>query len=148
LKDKEVPMDITELNACICFARACNNLDPEVFIPILASDAVYDSRLLAEKLSGRRLVADYLSEVMGAMRKDNFSMNAQLARVFDDASHIIMPDDPTKQGRDCVWITQGEDENLLRFITFKVEGEYVKRVEVSHPYSHHYSYGLTGKYPI
>lgn len=115
---------LTEHAAAMAFASAWNRLDPEPFLGLLAPDARYASQWVFEELKNRQAIADYLRAKMNTVRD----------LPADDPYHRIRAELATsRNGQDCVAITQGENNDVTAVVVFTVEGGRIQRFDMCIP---------------
>ena len=152
-------MEITELDACKYFADAFNHLDPQDFIDHLASNVVYASELIDEPILGKEAISNYICGRIEVIREKKTYIAADFVKFFYDPDEIFVPGADRNSGdssnainwkkaRAGIILNQQNLQEYLRLVVFQVEGEFIHRVEVSHPHAHKYIYFLNKDSPV
>lgn len=117
-------MPLTELVAATAFARAWNRLDPEAFLELLAPDAHYASQWVFDELDSREAIADYLRGKMKTVR--NYRINNPGHRARAELTTC-------GDGRHCVAMTQGDQDEVKAVVVFTVSGNRIARYDMCMP---------------
>jgi len=106
---------LTEKDAATEFARAWNNLDSTNFLKLLDENAIYSSHWVISDMEGKSNISEYLIRKMEVVSNEASVVKAELgtATISD-------------HGRDCVIMTQGENDEVITAVVFKVnEGKII-----------------------
>jgi hypothetical protein len=125
---------ITELEAATAYARAWNQLDGEIFIELLAEDAIYSSQWDFTPLKGKEAIRAYLVPKIQTVKEVGARVYAELATTSDKSST-----------HDCVAMAQGEQETVQAVVVFKVKDGFLKQVVMCQPEA--VQIVRSGKYP-
>lgn len=117
-------MPLDELAAATAFARAWNRLDPEPFLELLAPDAHYASQWVFDELESRSAIADYLRAKMKSVRNHGINDPTQRAR-----AELTTCGD----GRNCVAMTQGDQDVVKAVVVFTIAGDTIARYDMCMP---------------
>ncbi|MCU0289429.1 MAG: hypothetical protein MUF15_23910, partial [Acidobacteria bacterium] len=82
---------LTEYEAVVAYAQACNQMDPTDFIELLSPYAHLYSAFPKVSLSGKEVIAKYLIDEMGNMIKNGTVLHAEVVRRFDDIKYMQKP---------------------------------------------------------
>jgi hypothetical protein len=117
-------MPLTELTAATTFARAWNRFDPEPFLDLLAPDAHYASQWVFAELDSHKAIADYLRAKMKSVR--NHAINDPTQRPRAELTTC-------RDGRDCVAMTQGDQNEIKAVVVFTIAGDTIARYDMCIP---------------
>ena len=115
-------MKFTEKDAAIAYAKAWNRLDCSEFLQLLADNACYASQMVLEELEDRNAISDYFTKKIEAVRASDAVVHAELGITRE--GYI---------GRDCVFLSQGQKEEIQAVVIFKVDNGKIKRYDLCIP---------------
>lgn len=118
---------LTEAMAAEAFALAWNQLDPTVFVDLLAPDARYASQWVFEELIGRDAIAEYLNQKMHTIRTSTSNSPEHTVMTEVGKTNDSLP------YRDCVIMAQGRKEDVKAVVVFEVDGDRIKRYDLCMP---------------
>lgn len=111
-------------DACFYYATAWNRLDPGVLIQVLDDDVTYSSQSVLASMRGKEEVADYLRGKMATISADSaVKVFAQLAETQEYPMYTLPPEP-------CVVLSQGEIDNLVVTVLFKVSETGIRAIHM------------------
>jgi hypothetical protein len=112
-------MPLTEEAALRAYATMLNTLNAEVFEPLLADDFVYESQQVFQPLETKQAFLEYIRPKLKTIQQTRATVFAEMGTV-------------SAYGRNqpCVILAQNDRANLVGLVLAKVEGEYLKRIDL------------------
>jgi len=135
---------LTEYDAAVAYASACNRHDPTEFIELIAPNATYTSFLAREPLKGKEVIAGYISGIMKNQGNIGMELKAEVAWVFEDIQYLKLALDEGSGShmRDCVLLKQDGDKDHDRLAIFGVEEYLITIIDILFPYSGKLCYAI------
>lgn len=115
---------MTEEEACLVYATAWNRLSPEFLIEMLDDDVRYSSQSVLTDMNGKEVVSDYLRGKMDTIRR--FPEDKAFAELAETQPYDMYPNPPIP----CVVLSQGNPDNLVATVLFRVSETGIKVIEI------------------
>jgi hypothetical protein len=125
---------LSEYEAVVVYARACNDMDPTEFVELLSPYASYISFQVRHPLRGKEAISEYMFSVMENMGKSGIVLNAEVCRVFDDIKYILEPPEDGTHVRDCVMLKQDDIKEHDRLVLLEVKDGFITYIDILDPY--------------
>lgn len=108
--------------ACICYAKAWNTLNPDILIDAMDWDIQYSSQMVLADMNGITMVAEYLRGKMETIGSDpEYKVFAELAETQPYPMYPAYP-------QPCVVISQGTPENLVGTVLFETSATGISKL--------------------
>ena len=120
--EEDIPMNLSEKDAAIAYAKAWNRLDCSQFLELLDENAHYASQWVCDELENKAAISDYLTAKMRTIKVTGSKVFAELGN-----TRSSFP------GRDCVSMAQGKKEEIKAVVLFEVENNKIKRYDLCIP---------------
>jgi hypothetical protein len=126
--------NLSEYEALVVYARACNQMDPTEFVEWLSPYASYTSFQVRHPLRGKEAISEYMFCVIENMGKSGIVLHAEVCRVFDNIKYILEPPEDGTHIRDCVLLKQDEIKEHDRLVLLEVKDGFIDFIDIHDPY--------------
>ena len=115
-------MELTEKEAAVAYAKAWNRLVCSQFLELLDENAHYASQWVFAELENKTAISEYLIGKMKTIKETDSRVYAGLGNTRSGFA-----------GRDCVFMAQGNKEELQAVVLFEIANNKISRCDLCIP---------------